>query len=282
MDQKVSAIYKQTVHDLDGIYGEREAAVIADLIFADLLHISKIDRITNPNIALGLAQIRELQKAKIRLLNQEPIQHIIGKTHFYNREFKVNEHTLIPRPETEELVDLIKTENNEVGLKILDIGTGSGCIAISLALELKSAEVYAIDISNDALAIAEENAISNEIDIKKTRVNILEEDIPWQGFDIIVSNPPYIPLTEKNVMDKNVTDFEPDIALFVPDNDPLLFYRVIGGKALKSLKPTGKIYFEIHENYRYQVQDLLSSIGFKSCIVIKDMQGKERILKGMI
>ena len=207
----------------------------------------------------------------------EPIQYILGKGPFYGREFFVNEHTLIPRNETEELVHLIIKENSQAGLKILDIGTGTGCIPISLDLEIKSPEVYGIDISEKALEVARKNGELLKSNVSFLKCDILNEMPNVRELDILVSNPPYVPEGEKSEMHRNVLDFEPELALFVPDLNPLLFYRVIGEKGKQLLKPGGKLYFEIHEKFGSGVAELLTRLGYQEVKVIKDLNGKERI-----
>jgi release factor glutamine methyltransferase len=212
-----------------------------------------------------------------RLKAGEPIQYIFGKGPFYGRDFLVNEHTLIPRNETEELVHLIIKENSQAGLKILDIGTGTGCIPISLDLEMKSPEVYGIDISEKALEVARKNGELLKSNVSFLKCDILNEMPNVRELDILVSNPPYVPEGEKSEMHRNVLDFEPELALFVPDLNPLLFYRVIGEKGKQLLKPGGKLYFEIHEKFGSGVAELLTRLGYQEVKVIKDLNGKERI-----
>lgn len=212
-----------------------------------------------------------------KLKTGEPIQYILGKGPFYGREFLVNEFTLIPRNETEELVHLIIKENPQTGLKILDIGTGTGCIPISLALEMKFPEVYGIDISGQALDVAQKNADLLKANVTFLKCDILNEFPNVPKLDILVSNPPYVPEADKSEMHRNVLDFEPGLALFVPDEDPLLFYRVIGEKGKQLLKPGGKLYFEIHERFGSEMEDLLTGLGYKDVKVVKDLNGKERI-----
>ncbi len=207
----------------------------------------------------------------------EPIQYILGKGPFYGREFLVNEHTLIPRNETEELVHLIIKENPQSGLKILDIGTGTGCIPISLDLEMKSPEVYGIDISEKALELAQKNGELLKSNVSFLKCDILNEMPNVGELDILVSNPPYVPEGEKSEMHRNVLDFEPELALFVPDEDPLLFYRVIAEKGKLLLKPGGKLYFEIHERFGSEVAELLTSLGYQDVKLVRDLNGKERI-----
>jgi release factor glutamine methyltransferase len=213
-----------------------------------------------------------------RLKAGEPIQYIMGKAPFYGREFLVNSATLIPRNETEELVHLILKENKSEGLKVLDIGTGTGCIPISLALEMSNPEVYGLDISKDALAIAEKNAKMLHASVTFLACNILEENPEVNDLDILVSNPPYIPEKGKSEMHQNVLDFEPGLALFVPDNDPLLFYRVIAEKGQKLLKPDGKLYFEIHEDFGKEVEELIRNLGYSGIRVLKDLNDKDRMI----
>ncbi len=207
----------------------------------------------------------------------EPIQYILGRGPFYGREFLVNEHTLIPRNETEELVHLIIKENPQSGLKILDIGTGTGCIPISLDLEMKSPEVYGIDISEKALELAQKNGELLKSNVSFLKCDILNEMPNVGELDILVSNPPYVPDGEKSEMHRNVLDFEPELALFVPDEDPVLFYRVIAGKGKLLLKPGGKLYFEIHERFGSEVAELLTSLGYQDVKLVRDLNGKERI-----
>lgn len=280
MNLKVQAIYKQTVQSLCEIYDENEAASISFLLFSELLSIDKMSRLTNPNLTLSSDQLKIYQAALKRLLQKEPLQHITGKTHFYGFDFFVSKNTLIPRPETEELVDLIIKENTEAHLKILDIGTGSGCIPISLALYLQNASVTSIDISDDALTIAQQNAHTLDATVQFRKLDILNEDWPSSELDIVVSNPPYIPMGEKAAMDKNVVDYEPELALFVPDHDPLLFYRAISEGAIKHLRTKGKLYFEIHHAFGKETVLLLERIGFTEVRLLQDLQGKDRFVIG--
>jgi release factor glutamine methyltransferase len=213
-----------------------------------------------------------------RLKKGEPIQYILGKAPFYGHEFLVNSYTLIPRNETEELVHLILKENKSPGLKVLDIGTGTGCIPISLALELNKAEVYGLDISKEALEVAHQNAKLLHAEVSFLKCNILDELPPVEDLDIMVSNPPYIPEKGKAEMHRNVLDFEPELALFVPNEDPLLFYRVIAEKGKKLLKPGGKLYFEIHEEFGADVLSLLEEKEYDELRLLKDLNGKDRMI----
>ncbi|HSF52743.1 MAG TPA: peptide chain release factor N(5)-glutamine methyltransferase [Algoriphagus sp.] len=212
----------------------------------------------------------------------EPIQYILGHGPFYGREFIVTRDTLIPRNETEELVHLIIKENPKPNLKILDIGTGTGCIPISLALEMNSPEVYALDISEKALEVASENADKLHAKVRFSKCDILKEIPQVEELDILVSNPPYIPIEEKGQMHHNVLDYEPDLALFVSNEDPLIFYRAISEKGKKLLKPSGKIYFEINERFGNAVADLLETLGYQNVRIIKDLNGKDRMVAGQV
>ncbi|MBL7870240.1 MAG: peptide chain release factor N(5)-glutamine methyltransferase [Cyclobacteriaceae bacterium] len=217
-----------------------------------------------------------------RINNHEPIQYILGYAHFFGRPFSVNSSVLIPRPETELLVDeIIKfTQHIETPIRILDIGTGSGCIAISLALEIPHSLVTAVDISLDALTCAKQNAIALE-----ATVNFKEFDILTQGladqYDLIVSNPPYITIEEKRSMKQNVLTFEPHLALFAPQHDPLIFYRTIASKFKKNLGPQGSLWLEINERFGNEVCDLLKTHGFKNVQILKDLDGKDRMIRAL-
>lgn len=214
-----------------------------------------------------------------RIKAGEPIQYILGKGPFYGREFLVTPATLIPRNETEELVHLIIKENRKDGLKILDVGTGTGCIPITLALEMANPEVFAVDISEDALEVARQNSDLLNAKVIFSTCDILTQAPAVRELDILVSNPPYIPVQEKNQMHKNVLDFEPGLALFVSNEDPLIFYRAIAEKGKQLLKPGGKLYFEINEKYGKQVADLLEELGYSEVKVLKDLNEKDRIAK---
>ncbi len=213
-----------------------------------------------------------------RLKTGEPIQYIMGKGPFYGREFFVTPATLIPRNETEELVHLIIKENPQAGLKILDIGTGTGCIPISLALEMNNPEVFAVDISEEALQIAHKNAFELGAKVTFSKCDILTEIPEVAELDVMVSNPPYIPEQEKTEMHKNVLAFEPELALFVSNNDPLIFYKKIAQKGHCLLKSGGKLYFEINEKYGKEVADLIERLGYSEVKVLKDLNGKDRIV----
>ncbi len=233
------------------------------------------------NHTLDESEAKRFMTILSELKNHKPIQYILGSTEFYGLKIRVNEHVLIPRPETEELVEeILQNTDKKAELNIIDIGTGSGCIAIALKKHLPEATVSAMDISDEALLIAKENAILNH-----TLLNFLQGDILNVGhtqhhdsFDIIVSNPPYVRQSEKKKMDKNVVNYEPHIALFVNDDDALKFYKSIADFALENLSKEGKLYFEINEALGKEIKTLLEKKGFKNIEVKKDMSGKNRIV----
>jgi release factor glutamine methyltransferase len=221
-------------------------------------------------------------KAITRLKNYEPIQYIIGDTEFYGLVFKVNPSVLIPRPETEELVDwIIKDCEDDKKINILDIGTGSGCIAISLAKNLPNAKVFALDVSNEALKTANQNAINNGVEVEFIEADILSYNSLDIQFDLIVSNPPYVRELEKQMMSANVLDHEPHLALFVEDDDALLFYRKITDVAADILKPNGQLFFEINESLGESTKQLLDNSNYKNIELKKDIFEKDRMIKAV-
>ena len=232
------------------------------------------------DVTLTAEQEALLDNAIERLKKQEPIQYILGYSDFCGLRFKVTQATLIPRPETSELVEWIASEATCNG-SILDIGTGSGCIAISLAHRLPQSKVTAWDISPDALAVAAENSKANSCAVAFEEVDILAYEPTGEQFDIIVSNPPYIKENEKAEMHSNVLDWEPHTALFVPDSDPLLFYRTIAKKGLMLLKPGGKLYFEINRAHGKETMDMLAAFGYTSIELRKDFAENDRMIRAV-
>lgn len=261
------------------MFTQGEIKNIIRIIFEKLKGYSQVDIIMHHDEELSDFIKSKIDSVLERLLRHEPIQYIFNEAYFQGLHLKVTPHTLIPRPETEELVDIIVKENSDSDLRVLDIGTGSGAIAIALARSLRFPIVDAIDISQEALNTAEENA-----KLLKTKVNFFKKDIlnvdnhDNEIYDIIVSNPPYITEHEKTDMEQNVLDYEPHTALFVPDNDPLLFYRAITLYSVKALKPGGRIYFEINSRFGKETAKLLSDNGFTNTMVIKDMYGLDRFV----
>jgi release factor glutamine methyltransferase len=263
-------------------YDEMEAESFFYLLLENKHQLRRIDLALDVDIEFSETDISNWNAILEKLKIQIPIQYIIGTTHFYGLEFIVDENVLIPRPETEELVDWIVKLNSKLSkkknLKILDIGTGSGCIAISLAKNIPNSEVFAIDVSEKALAIAEKNAILNKVPVTFLHKNILETKNLSRKFDIIVSNPPYVRNLEKAEIKPNVLDNEPHLALFVPDNDPLIFYKKIAELAAANLNPNGQLFFEINQYLGKETQELLESIGLKNIELRKDIYGNDRMI----
>lgn len=267
----------------DGIgchYPAGEVTALIRIIATELLGVSQMAYFLKDDITLTAEQEALLDNAIERLKKQEPIQYILGYSDFCGLRFKVTPATLIPRPETSELVEWIAGEAT-CGANILDIGTGSGCIAVSLAHKLPQSEVTAWDISPDALAVATENSKANGCAVAFEEVDILAYEPTGELFDIIVSNPPYIKEVEKEQMYSNVLDWEPHTALFVPDNDPLLFYRAIATKGLSLLRPGGKLYFEINRAHGTETMEMLKSLGYTGIELRKDFADNDRMIRAV-
>ena len=238
-------------------------------------------QVFHKDIEISESQKQKLQEAITRLKNHEPIQYIIGSTVFFNRDFMVEPGVLIPRPETEELMEMIVRENQNKPIRILDIGTGSGCIPVTLSLELPQSTVYSADISEDALCVAQKNIAHNKATVSLIHCDILDDTaIPRlpQQLDIIVSNPPYVMESEKTGMENNVLVHEPHLALFVPDEDPLLFYNRIADLGRTLLKEGGRIYFELNALLAQESAEMMISKGYKQVSLHKDLFGKLRFL----
>jgi release factor glutamine methyltransferase len=278
-------------HELDELYGKDEVNSFFFILTEAFFGLERFAFALDPDIVITKEQETPLFAALSELKLEKPIQHILGKTHFFGLEFKVNEHTLIPRPETEELVqwildDLKAEKKSNKTIRILDIGTGSGCIPIALKKNLPNAVISALDISEKALEVAKENAEINEVEIQFVQADVLAlQDLNRLGaneqssFDIIVSNPPYVRNLEKEAMHKNVLEYEPDSALFVDDHDALVFYDKIGNLAKAHLKPSGKLYFEINQYLGKEMIDLLQKKQFQSIELRKDIFGVDRMTK---
>lgn len=287
MTQSLRTYYQNFVIQLQSIYEISEAESIANIVFEEILYIKKqhlffLDKQIND------IEIAQLNAILNKLLTHQPVQYVLGIADFFGLRFRVNKQVLIPRTETEELVTLViknvrnlKLQNNTV-FNILDIGTGSGCIPIALKKNLPFAHVTALDISTDALEVANENAFLNKTNIEFIEGDILNSQfsIPNSQFSIIVSNPPYITQKEKIEMQKNVLNFEPHLALFVSDDNPLLFYNAIADFSKSHLIQNGKLYFEINENYGMDVKTMLENKGYDEVTIVKDLQGKNRVVVG--
>lgn len=263
---------------LQELYSKQEAESLVLWLFEAYLGKKRMDILKNENLE---SLPSGLTVAMENLMVGMPIQYILGKAPFYGREFEVSPAVLIPRNETEELVHLILKENPKPGLRIIDIGTGSGCIPITLDLELNNPAVFGLDISEEALKIASRNAFLLHSKAKFSRLDILKEELPFEDLDIIVSNPPYVRYSEKELMHTNVLAHEPHLALFVYDADPLLFYRVISQKAKKALKQGGILYFEINEVFGKETKHLMENLGFEQVRIFEDLNGKERMIRGV-
>ncbi|WP_291106857.1 peptide chain release factor N(5)-glutamine methyltransferase [Flavobacterium sp. UBA6195] len=273
--------YKTHFFDsLKNIQDEQEIESFFFILTEYLHNIKRVDVALNPNFELSEDDVEKWNAILAELQLEKPIQYITGEAWFFRLRFEVNENTLIPRPETEELVEWILSSSIiHHPSSILDIGTGTGCIPISLKTNLPKANVSAIDVSEKALEVAKRNAISNKVDISFIQANILEVEDLSQYFDIIVSNPPYVRNLEKEEIKKNVLDYEPHLALFVEDTDALLFYRKIAQLALKNLAPNGLLFFEINQYLGKETVELLENLGFKNIELKKDMYGNDRMIK---
>lgn len=274
-------IYTYIRQELSGFYPDAEAAAMAKHILTEKFQLSALDLYAGKDMNFSSENLSEVNDILTRLKSYEPLQYIIGETWFCGFRFKVTPSVLIPRPETAELIDWIVNDNKRCGIHVLDIGTGSGCIPVSLSLMMNSPVVSAWDISEQALAVASENARMNNVDITFSRVDVLGTDIPDIKTDIIVSNPPYITDSEKTDMEKNVLDWEPDLALFVPDDDPLRFYRRIAEIGIDTLNCDGLIYFEINRAYGKETMEMLFSMGYKNIELRKDLSGNDRMIKAV-
>ena len=274
-------------HFFDSLKNIQEEQEIESFFFilTEYLHnLKRVDVALNPNFELSDEEVEKWNTILVELQQEKPIQYITGEAWFYGLRFEVNENTLIPRPETEELVEFILKETSNFqlpasSLNILDIGTGTGCIPISLKANLPQANFSAIDVSEQALEVAKRNAASNKAEINFIQANILEVLDLNQNFDIIVSNPPYVRNLEKQEIKKNVLDYEPHLALFVEDTDALLFYRKIAQLALKNLSPNGLLFFEINQYLGKETVELLENLGFKNIELKKDIYGNDRMVK---
>ena len=282
---------------LSDVYSPEELRGISLYILEKITGCSRAEILANKITELSVKKQHELEKILARLKNFEPVQYVFGKTEFYGLPFFVNSDVLIPRPETEELVDWIikqlqitnhelRVENQQStrvnsDLRILDVGTGSGCIAIALAKNLPQCSVTAIDISPEALAIAQKNAEQNGVSITFLEENIFSFDTS-EKYDIIVSNPPYVCEMEKNEIAENVLNYEPHLALFVANENPLIFYEAIAGFAKKQLNKGGFLYFEINRAFGGKITEMLRKKGFGNVQLRKDLFGNDRMLRAMI
>ncbi|MEA4904642.1 MAG: peptide chain release factor N(5)-glutamine methyltransferase [Petrimonas sp.] len=266
-------------NELKGLFSPDEINSLTRLILEKEFSIPLADVLTCKFNNLSDAEMQRLSEIVGKLKNSEPIQYILGKTDFFGLTFYLDDSVLIPRPETEELVQWIVDSVKNEPLKILDIGTGSGCIAVTLAKKLPFAEVHAWDISRDALEVARKNADKNGVHLSLAEKDILQESVSDETFDIVVSNPPYVTEFEKGEMQENVLNFEPHLAMFVSDQNALVFYEKIADFALKNLNKGGKLFFEINREKGNQIEVLLQQRGFGNIERQKDISGNERMIK---
>ncbi|WP_435415941.1 peptide chain release factor N(5)-glutamine methyltransferase [Polaribacter aestuariivivens] len=274
---------------LSEIYPQTEIDSFFNIIIEEKLNLQKIDTVLKPNLVINNNIETDLKIITKRLQKEEPIQYILEKTAFYGYSFLVNKNTLIPRPETEELVEWVLKEIEEKRKKkkfenvsILDIGTGTGCIPISLAKKLQNATISAIDISSEALKIAKKNAVLNSVDINYIELNILKAEKLPESYDIIISNPPYVRQLEKKEIHNNVLNNEPHLALFVSNENPLIFYKKIADLAKNHLNKNGLLFFEINQYLGKETTEMLKKKGFSSIELKKDLFKNDRMIKAGI
>ena len=280
---KIQQFKKYFFSELSDHYPKTEIQSFFNLLVEYQLNLSRAEVILQTSLEIKEFDLSFLQHSLSKLKSHIPIQYILGKTEFYGMDFNVNKHVLIPRPETEELVDWIVNDFQENrNIKILDIGTGSGCIAISIAKNLPNAEVFAIDVSTEALQVAQKNMSLNNVDIHFIKADILFLNKLPYSFDIIVSNPPYVREIEKEKMQKNVFENEPHLALFVKDNNPLIFYDRISDLAKNQLTKNGILYFEINQYLGEKTAALLKAKGFKNIELKKDFFNNVRMIRARI
>ncbi|NVK08580.1 MAG: peptide chain release factor N(5)-glutamine methyltransferase [Tenacibaculum sp.] len=269
---------------LKSVYPQTEIDTFFFFLIEEYLELKRIDLTLRPDFEISSYKRILLDEALVRLKEEEPIQYILTKTEFYGLPFKVNQNTLIPRPETEELVEWIinEVDKNQESLSILDIGTGTGCIPISLKKHLPKTTVSTIDVSEEALKIAKQNAVLNKVEVSFMHQDILKTEELSGEFDIIVSNPPYVRELEKVEIKNNVLKNEPHLALFVEDNNPLIFYKKIADLAKNSLTKTGLLFFEINQYFGFETVEMLKNKGFTQIELRKDLFGNDRMIKASL
>ena len=278
----ISALKRSLTNELTSIYSSGEAQSVSRLIL-EHLGFEEILIIKEPSAVIDYKIQAEIRKIVGELMNNKPIQYVLGETEFYGIRLKVDKNVLIPRSETEELISHIINENKFKNPVILDIGTGSGCIPIALGSHIECTNVMAVDVDEKALEIAKGNALDNKVEVRFIKKSLFEmRTLPIDGkVDILVSNPPYVTVSEKKLMNVNVTEFEPELALFVPDNDPLVFYKEIIRLANDVLADDGVIWVEINEALGQETLDLFIGAGYENAILLKDIHEKDRFIKAM-
>ncbi len=290
----LSAVINFYKKELALIYTDSELQNIIRWVLKKQLKLSASHIATNPDLRINESELTPLQKMCFELKANKPIQYVLGEAEFYKMKFKVNENVLIPRPETEELVEKIISSiappASHLALYILDIGTGSGCIPIAIKKNISTANVYALDVSDAALEIAKQNALVNNVEVNFFKADILQETVDelilkhtsQNKFDLVVSNPPYVLHSEKETLHHRVLNFEPHLALFVEDSDPILFYRKIALLAKKILKPGGQLWFECHTHYALNVQQMLRNAGYTNVAVHPDLSAMARFTEATL
>jgi release factor glutamine methyltransferase len=278
----ISQIRKKAADDLSKIYHDTEAEIITEWVLEEVLGWTHLELVMRNSLKLKASQLKSIQQMIARLLRHEPVQYVFEKAFFLDLELKVGPGVLIPRRETEELVMWVVGDmENRSPLHILDLGTGSGCIAIALKKYLPRATVEAWENAPAAFEMAKYNIELNPVDVKLFRKDIFEVTSESAAFDVMVSNPPYVLPSDKNAMDKKVIDYEPHEALFVDEIDPIRFYRRMALMGLSMLKPYGTLYFEIHEKMGQNIKEMLQAEGYRNVKVRKDMQGKDRMVRAL-
>lgn len=275
-------VYLHIKKELSPFYAEGEASAMAKWISSDILHLSTMELYTGKDMNFSTKAWKEVEDILARLKQREPLQYILQEAPFCGLSFHVEKGVLIPRPETEELVEWIVSDCQKAGkVRILDIGTGSGCIPVTLAERLPEAEVASCDISAEALRVAAVNVKRYGDKVPLFQADILQDELPDCQVDVLVSNPPYITDSERKDMEANVLDWEPELALFVPDTDPLRFYRRIAQKGLDWLTEGGALYFEINRAYGAETVRMLEECGYRDIALRKDMSGNDRMIKAV-
>jgi release factor glutamine methyltransferase len=280
-EKTLSELRKEAINQFADSFSDREKKQMVKGLILEYMSLSNNELLLNPNIVVSPLIVEKVETSIKKMNNGAPYQYVVGNSFFYDNEFKIDKRALIPRPETEELVHRIielKRGQESTNWRVLDVGTGSGCIAISLKLALPNCYVYGIDISKGAVDLAIENATALNADVTFKQKDIFEESVSNEKFDMIVSNPPYIPLKEKLLMKSHVTEFEPSEALFVENDDPIMFYARIADVGLELLKNSGYLAFEIHENLAENVKNCLFLKGYKNISIHEDLQGKDRMI----
>lgn len=266
---------------LSPVYSGGELRAVSRVLVEDLLGLRMTDFLVSGGVELAAGMQEAFDKAIERLLAGEPVQHVVGYTWFCGNRFFVNGNVLVPRPETAELVEMITCENGGMSLRLLDIGTGSGCIAVSLARQNPEWQVDAWDVSHEAVETALQNAAENRVNVDVRCVDLFAAELPQGSYDIIVSNPPYITPSEKADMERLVLEHEPHLALFVPENNPLLFYNRIAVKGLEWLAEGGKLYFEINRRFPAETVEMLETLGYRNVEAVKDCNDNFRFVKAV-